>query len=326
MTQPQHAALVFNPVKVDATKLRSAVETAAQDAGWAPPRFYETSVDDPGIGQAKQAIDDGAAVVLAAGGDGTVRAVAQGLRGTSVPLALIPSGTGNLLARNLKLPLADQAASIRVAFEGDTKPVDIGVVTIVREDGSEEEQCFVVMAGMGIDAMMISSTNPELKKTVGWLAYVESGLRSIIKSEPFRLHYRLQGHREHSIRVSSILVGNCGTLQGGIELMPDAAIDDGILDIAVLQPKGALGWLLVWRKVSWENRVLRRSSVGRRLIKANDARGGGNTVTYLRSERVSMRVEEPHDIELDGDGFGVAIAAHFDAHEGGLHVKLPADA
>ncbi|MFZ4893655.1 diacylglycerol/lipid kinase family protein [Plantibacter sp. Mn2098] len=324
MTDAKHAALVYNPVKVDATKLRSAVEAAAQEAGWAAPRFYETSVEDPGVGQGQRAVEDGAAVVLAAGGDGTVRAVAQGLRASGVPIAVVPSGTGNLLARNLKLPLNDVAESIRVAYHGETKPVDIGVVTIVREDGSEEEQCFVVMAGMGIDAMMISSTNPDLKKTVGWLAYVESGLRSIIKSEPFRLHYQLQGHRQHSIRVSSILVGNCGTLQGGIELMPDAVIDDGILDIAVLQPKGALGWLLVWRKVSWENRVLRKSSVGRRLIKATGSRGKGNTVTYLRSEQVTLKVDEPHDIELDGDGFGVALEARFDAHEGGLHVKLPA--
>ncbi|MGK9147823.1 NAD(+)/NADH kinase [Plantibacter flavus] len=323
MTTSRHAALVYNPVKVDATKLRSALETRSQAAGWESPRFYETSVEDPGSGQAQRAVVDGAAVVLAAGGDGTVRAVAQGLRGSGVPLALVPSGTGNLLARNLKLPLSDQGAAIDLAFDGETRAIDIGVAMITRENGAEEEHAFVVMAGMGIDAMMISNTNPDLKKSVGWLAYVESGLRSIITAEPFRIHYQLRGHREHSARVSSVLVGNCGTLQGGIELMPDAEVDDGFLDVAVLQPKGAFGWLLVWRKVTWENRVLRRTAVGRRMIKFTEGGRGGNTITNLRSEALTVRVEQAQDLELDGDEFGTATMVAFDAHRGGLQVKLP---
>lgn len=322
MPTSQHAALVFNPVKVDATKLRSALEVQSEAAGWAAPHFYETSVDDPGIGQASRAVLDGATVVLAAGGDGTVRAVAQGLRGSGVPLALIPSGTGNLLARNLKLPLNDQAAAIGLAFTGETRPIDIGVAMITREDGTEEEHSFAVMAGMGIDAMMISNTNPDLKKSVGWLAYVESGLRSLITAEPFRIHYQLRGHRQHSVNVSSVLVGNCGTLQGGIEIMPDAELDDGFLDVAVLQPKGAFGWLLVWRKVTWENRVLRRTAVGRRMIRFSEGRGG-NTITNLRSEALTVRVDAAQDLELDGDEFGTATMVAFDAHRGGLLVKLP---
>ncbi|HXH34364.1 MAG TPA: diacylglycerol kinase family protein [Plantibacter sp.] len=317
-----HAALVYNPVKVDATRLRSALEARSQEAGWAAPHFYETSVEDPGIGQARRAVIDGAAVVLAAGGDGTVRAVAQGLRGSGVALALIPSGTGNLLARNLKLPLNDQASAIDLAFSGETRPIDIGVAMITRADGTEEEHAFAVMAGMGIDAMMISNTNADLKKSVGWLAYVESGLRSIITAEPFRIHYQLRGHREHSVKVSSVLVGNCGTLQGGIELMPDAEVDDGYLDVAVLQPKGAWGWLMVWRKVTWENRVLRRTAVGRRMITFTEGRGA-NTITNLRSQALTVRVDSAQDLELDGDEFGTATMVAFDAHRGGLLVKLP---
>ncbi|SMQ75259.1 Diacylglycerol kinase family enzyme [Plantibacter sp. VKM Ac-1784] len=322
MPTPPHAALVYNPVKVDATRLRSALEARSQEAGWAAPHLYETSVDDPGVGQARRAVLDGAQVVLVAGGDGTVRAVAEGLRGSGVPLTLIPSGTGNLLARNLKLPLGDQAAAIGTAFTGDTRAIDIGVAMITRADGSEEEHAFVVMAGMGIDAMMIATANPDLKKSLGWLAYVESGLRSIATAAPFRIQYQLRGHRQHAATVSSVLVGNCGTLQGGVQLMPDAELDDGFLDVAVLQPKGAFGWLLVWRKVTWENRVLRRTAVGRRMIRFTEGRGG-NTVTNLRAEALTVRVDEAQDLELDGDAFGMATMVAFDAHRGGLLVTLP---
>src|SRR4051812_27004958 len=99
------AAVVYNPIKVDLDALRASVDAAAREAGWGESRWYETSEEDPGVGEAKQAVDEGAEIVLAPGGDGTIRAVAEGLHKTGVPIALLPSGTGNLLARNLDLAL-----------------------------------------------------------------------------------------------------------------------------------------------------------------------------------------------------------------------------
>lgn len=98
------AALVYNPTKVDADDLRARVERAAKDAGWSEPLFYETTVDDLGDDVTRQALKEGVNAVLVAGGDGTVRAVAEAMTGTGVPLTIVPSGTGNLLARNLLLP------------------------------------------------------------------------------------------------------------------------------------------------------------------------------------------------------------------------------
>ncbi|MDN5727127.1 MAG: NAD(+)/NADH kinase, partial [Propionibacteriales bacterium] len=103
--RPRRAAMVYNPVKVDLEVLQAAVEAAEATSGYEPTIWLETSKEDPGTSMASDAVDQGATVVLAAGGDGTVRAVAEGLRGTDVPLALLPSGTGNLLARNLELTL-----------------------------------------------------------------------------------------------------------------------------------------------------------------------------------------------------------------------------
>ena len=169
--EPQrHAAVVYNPIKVDLDALRETVHTAAQQAGWGDTRWYETSEDDPGTGQAKQAVEDGAEVVLSAGGDGTIRAVAEGLRGSDVPIALLPSGTGNLLARNMKLTLDRLEESVTTAFTGTDRKIDLGVVELERADGKRETRAFLVMAGLGIDAAMIENTDPALKKKVGWLA------------------------------------------------------------------------------------------------------------------------------------------------------------
>lgn len=101
------AAVVYNPTKVDIAVLHAAISAAATAAGWAETSWYETSVDDVGQGVAAQALEAGVDLVIAAGGDGTVRAVVEAVRGSAVPVALLPSGAGNLLARNLHLTLDD---------------------------------------------------------------------------------------------------------------------------------------------------------------------------------------------------------------------------
>ncbi len=103
----RRAALVYNPIKVDPARLRAQVTALCAEAGWREPLFFETTVDDIGDQAAEAALAEGADAVLVAGGDGTVRAVAHALAGRGVPLAILPSGTGNLLARNLYLPLDD---------------------------------------------------------------------------------------------------------------------------------------------------------------------------------------------------------------------------
>src|SRR5690606_38403222 len=117
---------------------------------WAPPRFYETSIEDPGQVVTRTALADGAAAVLAAGGDGTVRSVSEAMAGTGIPFAVVPGGTVNLFARNLGLPLLNPAKVMEAVFVGFTHPVDIGWAMLTREDGSQSEHGFVVFAGMGL--------------------------------------------------------------------------------------------------------------------------------------------------------------------------------
>ncbi|WP_221585082.1 diacylglycerol kinase family protein [Microbacterium sp. G2-8] len=314
------AALVYNPVKVRSVNaLTAAVSNRSARAGWEEPLLLETSIEDPGQQVTRRALDEGATVVLVAGGDGTVRSVAESMRGSGVPLAILPSGTGNLLARNLLLPLDDVAPMVQAAFDGDAAAVDIGLATLTRSTGEKERHAFVVMAGMGLDAAMIANTNPRMKKQVGWVAYVDGAARSLARAAPFRIAYQFEGRSLHSAKVQSILFANCGALPAGIELVPDARVDDGLLDVALIQPAGPLGWIGVWRKIWWDNSVLLRFRLGRRVV----SRTRNQSIRYVTGHRIEAAASEPHPVELDGDEFGEAARIRCEIDRGGLVVAVP---
>lgn len=314
------AALVYNPIKADGASLRHALTRLSADSGWSEPLFYETTVDDLGDDVAREALEAGANAVLVAGGDGTVRAVSEAMSGSGVRLAIVPSGTGNLLARNLKLPLADPEVMIRAVFDGDTLPMDVGWSRLQRPDGSLEERAFVVMGGIGLDAAMIANTNPQLKKTMGWVAYVDGAARALPSAKPFRVMYQLSEARLHSARVQSVLFANCGSLPAGLELIPEASVIDGALDIVIFQPKGPLGWIFVWRRVAWDNSFLRRFRAGRRVIAL---RTKDNAVRYSRGTGIELGTSHPQPVQLDGDEFGQAVHVRTRVDPGALLVAVP---
>ena len=319
-TRQKTAAVVYNPIKVDLKKLKKSVKAHAEGAGWSKSLWFETSVEDAGQLVTGEAIRQGADVVLAAGGDGTVRAVAEALRNTGIPIALLPSGTGNLLARNLDLTLTNLDESVAVAFGEGERKIDLGITSATRENGSSEEFAFLVMAGLGLDAKMMANTNPKLKKAVGWLAYVDGGIRSLAEIKPIKLKWTLDGSARKSSSAHTILIGNCGKLPGGILVMPDAVPDDGILDIVVLRPRGPFGWIRIWNKIAWENGVLRKSALGRKII---DLSHDVKDVTSLRGSELTLDVDEPQEFELDGDEFGLATALKVWVDPRALTVKVP---
>lgn len=316
------AAIISNPTKNGVDRLRAAVADAERRQGFAASLWIDTTADDPGKGMALAALARGVDLVVAAGGDGTVRSVAAALRGTGVPLGIVPAGTGNLFARNLDVPVGDLAAAVGVAFSGVDHAVDVVVADVEREDGTAEEHVSLVMSGVGIDAAMIAKTNPDLKKRVGWLAYIDGGLRALSASAPFHLYHRLDDGHSRRAKVSSVLVANLGTLPGNLELVPDASYDDGKLDVVLLQPRSVFGWFAVWWKVSWENVVMRRSKIGRQII---DLTGGRKRteVAYLRGRRVVLDVQGgPQEFEIDGDEFGRVVRAQFRVDPAALIVRV----
>lgn len=317
----KRAALVYNPIKVDQDAIRASVERESAAAGWGPPLFFETTVDDLGQLATREALEAGADAVLVAGGDGTVRAVAEALTGTGVPLTIVPSGTGNLLARNLQLPLSPPDAMVTATFSGDHETIDVGIAELRRADGSRHEHAFVVMGGMGMDAAMIANTNSELKKRLGWIAYVDGAARSLWTSKPFRILYSVTGQRLRSARVQSVLFANCGTLPAGLTLIPEASVADGQLDVAVIQPKGLFGWFFVWRRVAWINSFLRRHF--RRSRGLLRLRAGDNAVIYARGTGVEVAPESAQPVQLDGDEFGEATQIICHVEQKGLVITVP---
>ncbi len=313
-------AVVVNPVKVDLDALRAAVVDAEEEAGWAESLWLETTVDDPGQGRARQAVAAGVDAVIAAGGDGTVRAVAEGMLESGIPLVLVPSGTGNLLARNLNLPMGRLAESVSTAVTGVDHAVDVGLAEITRADGSTETHAFVVMVGIGLDARMIAATNPELKKRVGWLAYVEATARIVRDVDAVRVRYTLDGSPERATTVHTLLIGNCGALPGGVLLLPEAEIDDGLLDVVAMRPRNLWGWMRVGYAVAWENGVLQRSRLGRRIMAADKR---VRALRYFQGRRMTLAFDRPEEFEIDGEAMGEVSAIAVRVAPASLVVRVP---
>lgn len=317
----RRVAVIYNPTKVDVDALRATVETAGSEAGWVPALWLETSVDDPGQGPAQQAVAAAVECVLVAGGDGTVRAVAEGLLDSGIPMVLLPVGTGNLLARNLGLSLNRMSESVATAITGVDQAIDVGVAEITRDDGAIESRAFVVMIGIGLDAKMIAATNPRLKKRVGWLAYVEATARIVRDVDAVRLRYTLDGSPERVTTVHTLLIGNCGALPGGVLLLPQAQIDDGLLDVVAIRPKNLWGWMRIGYAVVWENGVLRKSAVGQRILAADRS---VRALRYFQGRRMTLAFDRAEELEIDGEAMGLVRELTVRVAPASLIVRVPA--
>ncbi|GAA3293529.1 diacylglycerol/lipid kinase family protein [Arthrobacter citreus] len=239
----QRVAVIMNPTKKTDVDIRALVGRICRDQDWEEPLWLETTKEDPGRGMAREAIGAGVDLVIAAGGDGTVRCVAAELAGTDTPLGLLPLGTGNLLARNLDIAVDDPEAAVTAALTGADRRIDVVHVTL---DRALEGDVFLVMAGLGYDAALMGDTNDTLKDRVGWLAYVDAGIRNL-PGKPVKSTIRLDGGKEISGHPRSVMGGNCGKIMGGLEIFPGARIDDGLLDIMTMAPGGGSVGSVSWQ-------------------------------------------------------------------------------
>lgn len=300
---PGRAAIVANPIRLaDAAATRAHIAERCAGAGWDAPVWLETTPTDPGTGVTKEAVAQGATLVCALGGDGTVRAVAAALAGTRTPLGLLPAGTGNLLARNLGLPLESPDRALHIALTGVDRPIDVGRLVL---DGDEESaRAFFVMAGMGFDAHIMASAPEHLKKRMGWPAYVVSIVRNL-DGERFGVRLAFDDDTPIRRRTRAIVIGNCGRLTGGFVLLPEAEVDDGYLDAVLLAPSGVVGWAAV---------------MARMLTKQ---RKGHRRVEHRRLTRLSISPDEPQHAQVDGDPIGRARTLNVSVEPSALLVRVP---
>lgn len=353
----KRAAIIVNPTKfTDVAAIKRELTATSVRLGWREPLILETTADDPGTGQAEQALEAGVDLVCPLGGDGTIRSVAAALGHTRTPMGLLPRGTGNLLARNLGVPMGDVSAALEVACTGRNKAIDVGWIvldpppataegrstteglpddhTTAKDESSSGDEAstepesstesesssepefsteppvapgtgtpFLVMAGMGFDAAIMGQTSEPLKERLGWGAYFLTGLQRIFIRR-FAVDWSVDGDAQPRLHARTIVFGNCGTLTGGIVLMPEARLDDGSLDAVVVTPKTLVGWGGI------AIRVLGRSS--REMTQLARATG----------QRFTATVDTPQAVQVDGDVIGQASTLEVSVEPKSLIVRV----
>ena len=379
----KRAAVIVNPTKIESmTALRERLSAAMATQDWDAPLILETTAEDPGLGQTRAALAEGVDLVCAMGGDGTVRAVAQELAHTTTPMGLLPAGTGNLLARNLLVPMDSLEAAVAVATGGRNRHIDVGWISLDPDaDTSTEEstkeskaargsthmstgekappafvetsgagaevdpstvsdseteieapdeavvtsgvggaadpataddvastqepvrRAFLVMAGMGFDARVMEDTSEEFKARVGWAAYFAQGARHILRPR-FTTTLVIDGGAPITCKARTVLAGNCGRLTGGIQLMPDAAVDDGELNVVAITAKGIYGL------AGAATHILARKPESHAQLDRWTAR------------RLEVHVEDAQKVEIDGDVIGEANRALIEVEPRSLIVRV----
>jgi len=291
-------AVIYNPTKIS-DKFLILVEEGLQRKGWGNTLWLETSVEDPGGAITRQAVAAQVDLVIAAGGDGTIRYVADGLAHTGIPLGLVPAGTGNLLARNLNLPL-EEVEAIEVALGGQVRQVDLVKITV--DDRAPEH--FAVMAGIGIDAVIMGETDEGLKDKVGSAAYFVAAAKALGRL-PVRMTVQLDGSRSIRRHAMLCVIGNVGTLRGNLTLIPGASPDDGLLDLYIASPR---------RFRHWAKLALRLLT---RRPKKDDQ------VDQHTGKRVRIMINGKDNYQLDGDVVGESTILDAEIQPGALAICVP---
>jgi len=298
-TVRRRCAVIYNPTKVS-DKFHALVEDSLQRNGWGNTLWLETSADDPGRAMTKQAVAEHVDLVIGAGGDGTIRHVADTLAHTGIPMGLVPAGTGNLLARNLDLPL-EELDAIEVALGGQVRQIDLVKITV---DNRAPEH-FAVMAGIGIDAMIMDETDDDLKDTVGSAAYFVAAAKALGRL-PIRLMVQLDSNRPVRRHAMLCVIGNVGTLRGNIVLIPGASPDDGLLDLYIASPRRFRHWIKV------ALRLLTRRA------KKDDQ------VDQYTGKTVRITIDGKDNYQLDGDVIGESTTLNAEIQPGALAICIPA--
>jgi diacylglycerol kinase (ATP) len=300
-SQSRRCAVIYNPTKVS-DKFHALVEEGLQRNGWSNTLWLETAAEDPGRAMTRQAVAEQVDLVIGAGGDGTIRYVADGLAHTGIPLGLVPAGTGNLLARNLDLPL-EEVEAIEAALSGQLRRIDLVRITV--DDRAPEH--FAVMAGIGVDAMIMDETNEDLKDKVGSAAYFVAAAKALGRL-PIRLKVQLDNNRPVRRHAMLCVIGNVGTLRGNLTLIPGASPDDGLLDLYIASPRRFRHWVKV---------VLRLIT---RRAKKDDQ------VDQHIGKTVRIVIDGKDDYQLDGDVVGESTTLFAEIQPGALAIRVPAQA
>ena len=272
------ALVVLKPPAEDNARqvLREALDRHFAAAGIAC-EVYETRKGDPVADIVRRRLPDGFDVVVAVGGDGTVSAVCDGLVGSSIPLGIVPTGTGNLIARELAIPDQVETAIAFIASAPPARRIDAMRIG---------KRAYVLNASVGISAAVIGETTARSKGRFGRAAYLGTSILKVLSSRPRYLVVAIDG-KAHSYRAVEVTIMNCGLLAKS--LYPKGAeirIDDGHLGVWILSMK------TVWNYL--------RYAVGL----AMDSTYHPQAHFIQAGKSVSIRSNIPLPVQADGDIIG----------------------
>ena len=241
------------------------------DAGFTQPLWYEVAKSRQAPDCAREAMAAGADILFVWGGDGTVQRCIDAVAGSDATIAILPAGTANLLASNLGIP-QDISDAVEIGLHGDRRALDTGTVN---------GEHFAVMAGAGLDALMIKDADAGLKDRIGRAAYLWTGAKNLAVS-PVTATVDVEGRRFYKGTITCVLIGNVSHVLAGIEVFDGARPDDGLLEVGVVTAQSRLQWA----------RTVGRVALGR-------AENSPFVVTS-RGTSVKVRFNKPTAFELDG--------------------------
>lgn len=293
--------MIVNPIARGARAGLRAVERELRRTGrsWS---VFETTATSPGSSQATAARAGGARHVVAIGGDGTIRAIAAALAGSAVNVSVIPAGTANLFARNLRIPLAPASAA-RIAVDGVPGAIDLGRVRTRDDEGRSRESCFLVVAGVGHDADAVAESTRVRKEQLGWTAYIAAGVRRFGKPLLTVTARFDDGPPEHT-RAWTVLIHNAARIPGGMRVVPGTSLTDGNLHVAVVSPERPGHWVRI-------------GASGMGMARAE------GILKYRTARHVALGAEPSIPVQVDGDHFGRVRDIEAWIDPGAIRVMLP---
>jgi diacylglycerol kinase (ATP) len=228
---------------------------------------------------AREAIKESPFLIIAAGGDGTFNEVVNGIAGTEIPMAILPIGTTNVLAKELGVPENVEGA-LEVALSRDPKTIPLGKIDITR-NSSLISRYFLLMAGIGFDGEAVFRINETLKKMSGKGAYILSGFKTLSVFSPRELILDMDGRIYTGY---SAIIGKAAKYGGNLKITPDARLTDPFFYVCLLKGKGRLDIL----------RYVSGIIMGKHL-RFKD-------VEYVKAKNIDIKGEA--HIQIDGEYFG----------------------
>jgi diacylglycerol kinase (ATP) len=264
--------------------------------GITDPLWYEVSKSRRAPEYARQAVAKGADVMFVWGGDGTVQRCIDAVAGTDTAVAILPAGTANLLAMNLRIP-GDLAEAVQVGLHGDRRRLDTGSVNGER---------FTVMAGAGFDAGMIADADGAMKDRLGRAAYVVTGARNL-GARRVNATVKVDGKRFFKGKLSCVLAANVGKILGGVEAFPQAQPDDGHLELGLVTARNPVQWA----------RTFSRLALGHP--------DESPFVKVTQGKKFRIRFDQKVRYELDGGARPASKKLCIKVHPGSVTVCVPSE-